>query len=323
MGKCTMVVYLALAVLIIAGNGAPDVSAKSGPEIRKTAEAQETIEGKDTAGAIDRAGDKAVESIVAKVAGEKLNYRPDLLDADMFHIMQEKERFLKDVSIQQQGSDGKSVTVRVSCSVLTDNLGQVIDEIYNKYGRPGMVLLVRELFEGRVNEPGFTNTEIILSVLFRDGGYQLLSPEKNRELYLKVRKNYSAIAEGNINPQDRDVLLGFGGDVLITGMVETMDQSAATKSYGRDMKTKQCKMKLKAIDVRSGNILAMQTSSAPGVHLDDETAARQAIARCVERSILKKDAETGAFLEGVFLDNIRLKYFKANTSRAMKMKSRE
>ena len=85
------------------------------------------------------------------------------------------------------------------------------------------------------------------------------------------------------------------------------------------MKSKQAIVRLKAIDVYTGSIVAAMSRNAPGVHIDSATASKKAIENVFKAILGKTDPDTGKFKMGPFMDTITGKFVKAASQRQINL----
>ncbi|HPB81111.1 MAG TPA: CsgG/HfaB family protein, partial [Spirochaetota bacterium] len=107
----------------------------------------------------------------------------------------------------------------------------------------------------------------------------------------------------------------LGAEVIIIGTAQTSDQSGALRGVSRNMKSKQANIRLRAIDVYTGRILASSAQNAPAVHIDAETASKDAIQRCLRKMLGRLDEDTNQFESGPFLNQITKKFLESATRR--------
>ena len=122
---------------------------------------------------------------------------------------------------------------------------------------------------------------------------------------------------GRVNSDVQQLLLNdAGAEVLILGIAKTRDQSGTLRSMGvRNMKSKSAIIRLKAVDVYTGRVIATMSRNAPGIHIEKNTASKKAIENALKKILGQKDEETGKFVIGKFTKTIIHKFVKAANAR--------
>ena len=121
---------------------------------------------------------------------------------------------------------------------------------------------------------------------------------------------------GQISQDIQDLLLNDNGaEVIIIGTAQTRDQSGVLEEYTKNMKSKSAIVRLKAIDMYTGRVLATTSKDAPGVHTQSDTASKRAIEAVLKKIIGGKDEGTGASKPGPFMAEIIKQFVKSATHR--------
>jgi hypothetical protein len=121
---------------------------------------------------------------------------------------------------------------------------------------------------------------------------------------------------GQISEDVQNLLLNdHGAEVLIIGTAQTKDQSAALRDYSSTMKSKSAIVRLKALDMYTGQVLATTSTDAPGVHIQDDTASKKAIENVVKKILGGKNEDTGEMKRGKFMEDIVRNFARAATHR--------
>jgi hypothetical protein len=81
------------------------------------------------------------------------------------------------------------------------------------------------------------------------------------------------------------------------------------------MKSKSAILRLKAVDVYTGRILAATSKDAPGAHIQSDTASKKAIENVTRMILGGKDESTGKVKTGPFMDEIVTQFVKSATHR--------
>jgi len=183
------------------------------------------------------------------------------------------------------------------------------------------MVLVTETFNGKDNLPGFTETEMLVQEIMGNTGFQFVDAAMTQELMKKEKSKMQKAVSGSVSEDVQDLLLSdAGAEVIIIGTAETKAQGSETlKNLGAtEMKSRSAIIRIKAIDVYTGDILASTSKQAPGLHIEDETASKKAIEAALKQ-ILGKQDENGKFQPGQFMDTIIKKFVKAANGREIKI----
>jgi hypothetical protein len=81
------------------------------------------------------------------------------------------------------------------------------------------------------------------------------------------------------------------------------------------MKSKSAIIRVKALDVYTGRILATISRNAPGIHIESSTASKKAIENALKKILGKKNRDTDKFETGKFINSIVKKFVKAASAR--------
>ncbi len=277
-----------------------------------------TIYDNDTALARDRAIDDAMNKLVKKVLGTTVQGRSVVQDFQLIESIVEAKStgMVRNWNILKEGAQQGAFVVTLEGEVYPQAVNETIEATLRNYGRPKFMVLVKETFEGKANDPGLTVTELSMMEIMGNAGFEFVDAAMTQQLMKRERRKMKKAVAGRISGKVQELLLeDAGAECIITGKVSTRDQSSVLKSYSANMKSKQAIVNLKAIDVYTGRILASTSSNAPGIHIDDATASKNAIQGCLKRILGKTDEYTGEFKSGPFMNQITRKFLKAATQR--------
>ncbi len=312
------VVLFAIAITVSCGGGSgKQVKKESENKMRGQATGYGTIYDNDNALARDRAIDDAMNKLVKTVLGTTVEGKSLVENYALVESIVEAKStgMVKDWKVIKEGPDGNSFIVTIEGEVYPQAINDTIESTLRNYGRPKFMVLVDETFEGKQNLPGYTVTEMTLMEIMGNSGFEFVDAAVTQNLMKKEKEKMSRVMTGNVTGDIQDVLLDdIGAEVLITGTVKTSDQSDALKSYSKNMKSKSAIVNMKAVDVYTGRVLASTSVQQPGVHIDSDTASKNAIQRCLQ-TILGKNDEDGKFVSGPFMNQITKKFLQSATQR--------
>ena len=282
-----------------------------------------TIFDNDTALARDRATDDAKSKLVIKILGETITGTSVMRDYELVSNIVEAKSYglVKNPKIIKQWQDGSEYFVTIEGTVETAVVEDAIADALNRYGRPKFMALIEETLNGKVNKPGFTETEMLIQEIMGNTGFQFVDAAMTQQLMKNEKTKMQKAVSGSVSEDVQDLLLGdAGAEVIIIGTAETKAQGSTTlQNLGSvELKSRSAIIRIKAIDVYSGNILASTSKQAPGAHIEDETASKKAIEATL-RQILGKNDERGKFQPAEFMDTIIKKFVQAANAREIKV----
>ncbi|PKL39074.1 MAG: hypothetical protein CVV44_09415 [Spirochaetae bacterium HGW-Spirochaetae-1] len=293
------------------------------PANRGQATGYATIYDSDTALARDRATDDAKSKLVRQVLGETIEGRSIMKNFELVESIVEAKSIglVKHDKIIKQWQAGSEYFVTLEGTVEPTAVADAIADILNTYGRPKFMVLIQETFEGKKQMPGFTETEMIIQEIMGNSGFEFVDAGMTQQLMKRDRQKMTRAMNGQVSDDVQDLLLNdVGAEVIIIGTAQTNDQSAALSAYGAtNMKSKSAIVRLKAIDVYTGRIIATISRNAPGVHIDNDTASKKAIEKVFQLILGKTDPDTGKFSIGPFMETITNSFVKAASERQINL----
>ncbi|MCL1864234.1 MAG: DUF6175 family protein [Spirochaetes bacterium] len=281
-----------------------------------------TIFDNDTSLARDRATDDAKSKLVVKMLGETISGTSVMKDFELVSNIVEAKSYglVKNPKIIKQWQESSEYFVTIEGTVETAVVQDAIADALNRYGRPKFMVLIEETLNGKKNAPGFTETEMLIQEIMGNSGFQFVDAAMTQQLMKSEKSKMQKAVSGSVSEDVQDLLLGdAGAEVIIIGTAETKAQDAALKNLGSAaMKSRSAIIRLKAIDVYSGNILASTSKNAPGLHIEDETASKKAIEAALKQ-ILGKTDENNKFQTAEFMNTIIKKFVQAANGREIKV----
>ncbi|MCL1834488.1 MAG: DUF6175 family protein, partial [Leptospirales bacterium] len=274
-----------------------------------------TIFDNDTALARDRATDDAKSKLVVKILGETISGTSIVKNYELVSNIIESKSYglVKNIKIIKQWQDGGEIFVTIEGTVESAAVQDAIEDALNRYGRPKFMVLIDETLNGKKNSPGFTETEMLIQEIMGNSGFQFVDAAMTQQLMKSDKAKMQKAVSGSVSSDVQDLLLSdAGAEVIIVGTADTKAQGSAALSA--NMKSRSAIIKLKAIDVYSGSILASTSKQAPGLHIEDETASKKAIEAALKQ-ILGKNDDNGKFQPAEFMDTIIKKFVKAANGR--------
>lgn len=268
--------------------------------------------------ALDDARNKLVETILgATVSGTSLMENYELVSNV---VKSESYGLIKQEKVLEENVMGGNlyyiiVEGTVDRAAVQDAIGKAID----RYGKPKLMVLVKEDLTGKDSMPGFTQTELVIQEKFGDLGFEFVDASITKRLMRDQRAKMSKAMEGQMGDDVKQLLLGGNvADIVILGTADTTDQSDSIRKYSPNMNSHLAVVNLKAVDVYTGVQLASISRKSAGVHINPKGASIDAIEKTL-KLILGKKNEEDKFVPGPFLDSIIKKFTKSATNREISL----
>lgn len=277
----------------------------------------------DKALARDRAIDDAMNKLVKSKLGTTVEGRSLVQDFALVESIVEAKStgMVKNWSVVKERAETDAYFVTIKGEVYPAAVNETIEATLKNYGRPKFMILVKESFDGLNKNPGETVTEHAMMDIMGNAGFEFVDSAMTAELLRKERARMGKALDGKIGEDVQELLLDdLGAEVIIVGTARTTDQTGALAGYSKNMKSKQANIMLKAIDVYTGRVLASKVHNAPGVHIDADTASKNAIVNCLSsKNMLGKNDDEGKFVSGDFMNQITRQFLKSATGRMIMM----
>lgn len=272
----------------------------------------------DRALARDRAIDDARNKLVEKILGATVSGRSVMKDYRLVSLLVESRSrgLVKNETIIDEASDADLYRVTIEGTVEEAVVMNAIEEALNRYGRPRIMVLIREKFEGRSNLPGFTETETVIQDIMGRAGFEFVDARTTRDLMERQKAKMARAMEGRLGEDVQNLLLeDAGAEVIITGTAETHDQTPAIDEYRTGMQLKSAIVRIKAIDAYTGAVLAATSVDAPGMYAEPTVASKKAIEHVMNKALGSNESDRNSFRAGTFVDALIRKFTKAATNR--------
>ena len=317
---------LSLALIVSCGTAKPkdNKQTQAGPNNHGQATGYATVYDNDEGLARDKAMDDASRKIVEQVLGNTVSGSSMVQDFQLVSSIIESHSvgMVKNQHVTKQGREGDSYAVTLEGDVYPAAIGDAIKSALENYGRPKFMMLVRETFEGKQNEPGMTVTELSMMDIMGTAGFQFVDAATVLRLMKKDKADMQKAMSGQIRGDEAVqslILDDAGAEVIIFGDIQTSDQSAALQKY--NMKSKRAIVNLKAVDVYTGDILASVSADAPGADINADVASKKSIQQALgSNKVLGKADDSGQFQPGNFMNQITRKFIESATRRPIQLR---
>jgi hypothetical protein len=330
--KRSLMIWLAvfsLAFAVSCGGGKNTKNPQPGPaanENHGTATGYATVYDNDEGLARDRAMEDASRKLVESVLGNTVSGSSLVQDFQLVSSIIESTSLgmVKNVKVLKQQRDGDSYMVTIEGDVFPAAVGAAIKTAIENYGRPKFMVLLRETFEGKRNEPGMTVTELSIMDTMGTAGFQFVDAAMVLSLMKKDRADMTKAMSGQVKGDEGVqslILEDAGAEVIILGDVQTSDQSGALKQFGPNWKSKRAIVNLKAIDVYTGDVVATVSADGAGADINADAASKKAIQACLgSNKVLGRADDGGQFQPGNFMNQITRKFIEAATRRPIQLR---
>lgn len=198
---------------------------------------------------------------------------------------------------QKQGPDG-AFEAKVRCVVSKDGLAKDLAALMvlkEAIGNPRVAMLVQETVLGN-QDPTANKTETLLIDFFRSKTFEVMDPSAA----LRFRESPDGIKALGGDPAAAAKLgSALNAEVMIVGSVvaKESDVSGIPAMAKSGMKSASAVVSLKAVDVRTRQILAAKSVDAPAAHINATTAGNMAIEKAVKKSLEGKDGFFAALVD--------------------------
>ncbi len=325
MKKLALVIVIMITAGLVSCGGGSKATKKTtpkGPSNRGVAEGYATINDGDESLARDRATDDAKNKLVKNILGDTIEGKSVMENYEMVSSIVESKSMglVKNVKILESKKEGTEMFVKIEGTVEAQAVADAVKSVLDTYGRPKFMVLISETFEGKRNLPGFTETEMAIQEIMGNSGFEFVDAAVTKEMMSRERGRMQNAMDGKVSEDVQQLLLNtIGAEVIILGTAETADQSAAITAYSKNMKSKSAIVRLKAIDIYTGAVIATISRNAPGVHIEANTASKSAITNVMKQILGKKDEESGKFKSGEFMTAITNKFVQAASKREINL----
>jgi hypothetical protein len=145
---------------------------------------------------------------------------------------------VKNERIVSQKNEGGMFTVVLEGTVVPAVAEDAIEDALNRYGRPKFMMLISETYEGHMNQPGMTDTELKMQERMLSVGFDFVDAQVVNRLMQSQYGRMTRAMNGQIGADVQELLLNDNGaEVLIIGTAQTKDQSGALREYTSNMKS--------------------------------------------------------------------------------------
>ncbi|MCX7633118.1 MAG: flagellar assembly protein T N-terminal domain-containing protein [Turneriella sp.] len=274
-------VAIALVVALIAGFCAGcGSSSKRASEEKDWVEATgvATIRDSNHGLAKDEALRDAKRQAVEQVFGSIISARTDVQNFELVRksITSKTEGLVESYTVLSSGAvSDKEYQVRIRAKVSQVVLERAIEEALASRGKPRVMVLLSETFDGKEDTAKIAQTELEAQLVAQ--GFPMVDQAMVERVLARNRSKIAAALKNN-NPAARELGIDAGAEVIIVGSSQVQQ---AGKIADSQLISLQAVVNLRVIDVNTGEILTAGQEQAAYPHLDPMSGRLFAIKRAV------------------------------------------
>ncbi len=244
--------------------------------------------GTDLAKARDEAIEDALRSAVEQGVGLLISSETLVKNFQVIEdrILSRSHGYVASYEIVQERKEGSLYRVRIKAVVKLGNLKDdlaAIGLLLRRKGLPRLMVLVDERNIGSEKIPGFgydlNNAETAIMEVFMSKGFTFIDQAAAK------RKLAKDVALAAIEDPEAAKRIGFANhaEVIIVGKAMAKLARGASKYLG-DMKSCQADVNLRAINVETGEIIAVASAHRAAVHIDEISGGNEAIKKAAKEA---------------------------------------
>ncbi len=165
--------------------------------------------------------------------------------------------------------------VKIKAKVSMALINQTIEEVVASQGKPRMMVLVDESFNGKPDTNKVAQTEI--EAQFISAGFPFVDRATVEKIVKKNRKKISEALGGN-NSAARELGVDAGAEIILVGSSRVKE---AGKVGGSQLISVQADLNVRVIDINTGKILTADQQHGAYPHINAESGGVQAVKKAV------------------------------------------
>jgi hypothetical protein len=165
--------------------------------------------------------------------------------------------------------------VKIKAKVSTALINQTIAEVVGSQGKPRMMVLVDESFNGQADGNKVAQTE--LEAQFISQGFPFVDRATVEKIVKKNRKKIADALGGN-NSAARELGVDAGAEIILVGSSRVKE---AGKVGGSQLISMQADLNVRVIDINTGKILTAGQEHGAYPHINPESGGVQAVKKAV------------------------------------------
>lgn len=226
----------------------------------------------------DEALKDAKRVAVQEVLGSIVSARTDVKNFQLVQqsVTSKTEGLIETFSILSAAATSDTeYQVRIKAKVSTALVTQAIEEVVSSQGKPRMMVIIDESFNGRSDSNKVAQTEI--ETQFIAQGFPFVDRSTVERLVARNKRKIAS-ALGGDNSAARSLGVDAGAEIILVG---TSRVKEAGKISGTQMISVQADLNVRVIDINTGKILTAGQEHGAYPHINAESGAVEAVKKAV------------------------------------------
>lgn len=226
----------------------------------------------------DEALKDAKRVAVQEVLGSIVSARTDVKNFQLVQqsVTSKTEGLIETFSILSAAATSDTeYQVRIKAKVSTALVTQAIEEVISSQGKPRMMVIIDESFNGRSDSNKVAQTEI--ETQFIAQGFPFVDRSTVERLVARNKRKIAS-ALGGDNSAARSLGVDAGAEIILVG---TSRVKEAGKISGTQMISVQADLNVRVIDINTGKILTAGQEHGAYPHINAESGAVEAVKKAV------------------------------------------
>jgi hypothetical protein len=267
---------VASLALISACKSAPEKPEDNGGWVTVTGIA--AIQSGNLGLAKDEALKDAKRVAVQEVLGSVVSARSDVKNFQLVKqtVTSKSEGMIETFEILSSSAvSDAEYNVKIKAKVSTALINQTIEEVVSSQGKPRMMVIIEEKFNGAADDHKVAQTEI--EAQFISAGFPFVDRATVEKIVKKNRKKIAEALGGN-NSAARELGVDAGAEIILVGSSRVKE---AGKVGGSQLISVQADLNVRVIDINTGKILTADQQHGAYPHINAESGGVQAVKKAV------------------------------------------
>jgi hypothetical protein len=265
-----------LAIAILACKSTPEKPSVQGGWVTVTGIA--AIQNNNLGLAKDEALKDAKRVAVQEVLGSLVSARSDVVNFQLVKqtVTSKSDGMIETFSILSSAAVSPvEYRVQIKAKVSEALINKTIEEVVNSQGKPRMMVLIDESYEGKTDSNKVAQTEIEAQFIAK--GFPFVDRGTVEKILANNRRKIQS-ALGGDNSAARELGVDAGAEIILVG---TSRVKQAGKVGGSNLISMQADLNVRVIDINTGKILTAGQEHGAYPHINPESGAVQAVRRAV------------------------------------------
>jgi hypothetical protein len=226
----------------------------------------------------DEALKDAKRVAVQEVLGSLVSARSDVVNFQLVKqtVTSKSEGMIETFSILSSAAVSPvEYRVQIKAKVSEALINKTIEEVVNSQGKPRMMVLIDESYEGQTDSNKVAQTEIEAQFIAK--GFPFVDRGTVEKILASNRRKIQS-ALGGDNSAARELGVDAGAEIILVG---TSRVKQAGKVGGSNLISMQADLNVRVIDINTGKILTAGQEHGAYPHINPESGAVQAVRRAV------------------------------------------